>query len=224
MSRVDVPISARWRSCQHFAKPGTGHKGMSPTMRTDLCAAAVEYVEAGWPICPTRPPEHEQVVCRLVPPDTDTAREWWSSDAYGICCLTGRLFDVLQVPAALGPLVLRRLDPAGAPVISVERSTGSVWCFLVTAGAPVIADIPRASQARLFAADEWVLMPPTESRDGPVSWLAPPEDAAELHLPHSLEAQWAVVRAWKTLRYPTTTQRDNPPATHQPPTRRPEVA
>jgi hypothetical protein len=167
-----------------------------PTVTNALTAAAVRYCAAGWPILPTYHPDADRLVCGYAPPDPQTASAWWSQRPYGIACRTGELFDVLQVPPWLGQRVFATLDHY-ATVAAVERSLEAAWLFFVTPGSPGIPDLPRGVGVQLHGAGGWVPLPPTSLPGGAVRWVNRP---SQLKLPHSLNLQWALVRAVSAAR------------------------
>jgi hypothetical protein len=156
----------------------------------ELRAAAIRYSLAGWPILPVRPPAADRPIIGFSPADPKTAGEWWADRPYGIACRTGVLFDVVQVPRWLGRLLLPAAGPH-ATVIEAARALDAVWLFLVTPNAPGIPDLPRHAGVRLHGAGSWVLLPPTPTPGGSVSWIA---GGCDLPLPHSLALQWAITR------------------------------
>jgi hypothetical protein len=149
------------------------------------------------------------------PADPKTAGEWWSDRPYGIACRTGVLFDAVQVPRWLGPALLRAAGPH-ATVVEVAGALDAVWLFLVTPGAPGIPDLPRHVDVRLHGAGGWVLLPPTPTLGGSVSWIA---GDGEPPLPHSLTLQWALTRtasgACRERPAGQRTRRRNSPLTHR---------
>jgi hypothetical protein len=176
-----------------------------PTVTDALVAAAVRYRRAGWPIVPSGP-DADRLVCGHSPADPETAREWWSQRPYGIACRTGELFDVLQVPPWLGLRLLATLDHH-ATVAAVERPLEACWLFLVTPGSPGIIDLPRGVGVRLHGAGGWVPLPPTPLPGGAVRWVNRP---GQLELPHSLNVQWALVRAVMAARRERAARRRPP--------------
>ena len=155
-----------------------------------LREAAVAYTQAGWPILPVETPAAERLICGRSPQDVATAQEWWTDQAYGIACYTGKAFDALEMPAQLGDRVRPMLSEHGHPgVIEVPR-TGN-WLFLVTPGARRIPDLPAGSGVRLHGKGRWILLPPTPVAGGCVAWICRPNGG----LPHSMTAQWAARRA-----------------------------
>jgi hypothetical protein len=175
-----------------------------------LADAALRYVLAGWPILPIRPPVPDSApsvsVRRLAshrpPSDVDTAADWWGgAHAYGIAAVVGIHFDVLSVPAPLGPPMLEFLRRS--PVVAIDHP-GGWWLFLTTPGAPAIDDIPRGRGIAIHRAGSYVPLPPSTTATAPVEWayrvtplaeMITPGPADQPRLPHSLIVQQAAARA-----------------------------
>lgn len=162
-----------------------------------LREAAIEYVQAGWPILPVESPTADRLICGRCPPDAATAHDWWTDEPYGIACRTGEAFDVLEMPTRLGELVLSMLSQHGHPAVIEVPYTGN-WLFLVTAGSPRITDLPADSRVRLRSTGDWILLPPTIIVGGTVSWIGLAN--RDSRLPQSMTAQWAALRALVALR------------------------
>jgi Bifunctional DNA primase/polymerase, N-terminal len=150
----------------------------------------VDYTRAGWPVLPVEVPTADRLICGRSPGDATTAEEWWTEQAYGIACYTGELFDALEMPTQLGEQVLAMLSQHGPPAVIEVPLTGN-WLFLVTPGAPRIADLPAASGVRLHGKRRWILLPPTPVIGGAVAWIGQPKG----RFPHSMTAQWTARRA-----------------------------
>ncbi|MQA84884.1 MAG: DNA primase [Streptosporangiales bacterium] len=124
-----------------------------------MLAAALEFAGRGWVVCPGARPRREgggACSCdRLGCPapaahpispawqfqataDEGRVRAWWGDrpDA-NVVLPTGRVFDVLDVPAAGGVLALARLDRAGTPTGPIAAyGTDRYLFFVATRGAP----------------------------------------------------------------------------------------
>lgn len=166
--------------------------------RAQLAHAARSYVQAGWPILPVAP-EGDRLAAGMSPSDTQTVDDWWGERPYGIGCRTGVVFDALSIPVAVGPAALRRLRGLSTRGAVIDRGTRE-WLCLVSPGARMIPELRIASRLysttaaswvpRLYGFGDWITLPPTTHAAGNVSWIS--EDS---QLPHSLNAQWALVRA-----------------------------
>src|SRR5215469_17751077 len=132
-------------------------------------AAALEYAELGWPVClgahlsrgidgtveMGRACSCDRVGCPApgahpVSPtwqmqattDMSTVRQWWETrPEANVILVTGRVFDVLDVPAVAGATALARMvtvgvDTGPVAVAGPER----MWFFVATRGAPVDED------------------------------------------------------------------------------------
>jgi hypothetical protein len=116
---------------------------------------------------------------------------WWAErpDA-NILLVTGRTFDVLDVPLAAGHLALHRLAAAGTSCGPVAVSAGERVLFFVTSRAALADDdefwschldcepevLPEVTGLRWHCRDSYVVAPPSRLSDGSTaSWLAEPD-------------------------------------------------
>lgn len=113
----------------------------------ELRAAAVEYVEHGWPLVPG--------------PGTDVLLD------------TGTVLDVIEVPAAIGRQVCATLRDRGmvVPVAATPRDT---WWFPMTPNHELPAELSLHTDVVLHTDGIGVLAPPTERPDGWVQWRVRP--------------------------------------------------
>ena len=182
-----------------------------------LAAAAVGYAAMGWPVCVgAYPPGRAQrgadagraCSCdRLGCPapgahpmspawqveataDPATACSWWlARPEASIILPTGRVFDVLDLPAAMGTSSLRRLARAGVRPGPVAVSAGDRALFFVrTRGAPADEHewwschldcepetVAEGSGLRWHCRDSYVLAPPSRcGAAGTAHWLRGP--------------------------------------------------
>src|SRR5215469_2729713 len=142
-------------------------------------AAAVEYAEMGWPVCPGAVPRDggsrlkRSSLLRSVARDTrracscdrigcpapgahpvsaawqieassdtgEVARCWRERPEANIILVTGRVFDVLDVPAAAGTVALERMDrsPAATGPVALTADDRAFF-FVTTRGAPADED------------------------------------------------------------------------------------
>src|SRR5690242_2412409 len=132
-----------------------------------LGAAAREYVAMGWPVCqgaqpslgfdglgmpdPGRACSCDRVGCPApgahpVSPtwqiqatvDSETIRQWWETrPETNVILVTGRVFDVLDVPAAVGATALARMAAADVETgpVAVQGDERMLF-FVATRGAP----------------------------------------------------------------------------------------
>ena len=181
-------------------------------------AAAAEYAAMGWPVCagaypPGRSPRHGEMLracsCdRVGCPDPGAhpmspawqaqatadprlvAQCWMARPEGNIILVTGRVFDVLDVPAAAPAAALARMERSAVRSGPVAVSAGNRALFFVaTRGAPADEDEwwschldcePEMNSEvvglRWHCRDSYVLAPP--SRDGnalKAHWLRPPD-------------------------------------------------
>ncbi len=113
----------------------------------ELRAAALEFTDHGWPVV--------------------------EQGADALLLLTGRVVDVLEVPAAHGQTICAALRAAGSVVPVAATPTGS-WWFPVNAGAELPAELATADAVVWHAAGDAVLAPPSGLPDGWVHWRVAP--------------------------------------------------
>ncbi len=183
-------------------------------------AAAVAYAAQGWPVCASAHPLRgleracscDRVGCpdpgaHPISPawqiqatvDSTVITKWWRAlpDA-NVLLVTGRVFDVLDVPASAGQIAVAALAQAGADVGPVAAPSPDRWHFFVaTRGAPTDEDewwschldcepggIAETPGLRWHCRDSFVLAPPSRHNSGHQSrWVHPP---AGRPLPDSL--------------------------------------
>ncbi|QFG23774.1 bifunctional DNA primase/polymerase [Actinomadura sp. WMMB 499] len=123
--------------------------------------------------------------------DTGVLKRWWAErPEAGIILPTGRVFDVLDVPADAGRRALARIERDGLPAgpvaaVGAER----VQFFVTTRGAPADEDewwschldcspedVAETPGMRWHCRDSYVVAPPTALPHGRAStWLRPPQ-------------------------------------------------
>lgn len=181
-------------------------------------AAALEYAALGWPVClgahlrreiagkreTGRACSCDRVGCPApgshpVSPtwqmqatvDVQTIENWWETrPEANVILVTGRVFDVLEVPAAAGRAALARMTAAGAESGPVAANgTDRVLFFVATRGAPADEDewwscgldaspdfSAQTTALRWHCRDSYVLAPPSRLRAGQdVRWVRQPE-------------------------------------------------
>lgn len=182
-----------------------------------LGEAALEYAAIGWPVCPgadpsrglagTREPGRacscDRVGCPApgahpVSPtwqmqatvDGERIRQWWEArPEANVILVTGRVFDVLDVPAVAGATALATLAAAGVQTgpVAVE-GTERMLFFVATRGAPADEDewwscgldsspdmSVQLEGLRWHSRDSYVLAPPSRYGDGQdVRWVRRP--------------------------------------------------
>lgn len=181
--------------------------------------AALRYVAMGWHVCPGAfPPGNAQrsanrqracscdrVGCpspgahplspawqTVASTDPDLISRWWlATPEANIVLATGRVFDVLDVPAAVGVTALARLERAEVRPGPVAMSGGDrAYFFIRSRGAPAdenewwpcqldcepeeVADV---TGLRWHCRNSYVLAPPSRTADGGMSrWVRDPQN------------------------------------------------
>ncbi|WP_097320097.1 bifunctional DNA primase/polymerase [Paractinoplanes atraurantiacus] len=192
--------------------------------RGRLRRAASRYAEHGWAVTPgARLVGHRFTCGRPGCPimachpaleswedsasaDPAQVQSWWRHRPYSVLLATGRLFDVLEVPAALGLRVLgtarlhtgvlgvQRADARGPVAVTAAGR----WMFLVRAGVPLRPELDHRLDVVRHGAGSWVPAAPTRMIEGPVRWAVPPEQA-QWWLPDAEVVQSLLVDALGTL-------------------------
>jgi Bifunctional DNA primase/polymerase, N-terminal len=122
--------------------------------------------------------------------DGETIRQWWEArPEANVILVTGRVFDVLDVPAVAGAAALSAMTAAGVPTGPVAVQGGERMLFFVaTRGAPAdevewwscgLDSSPDTSAQtevlRWHCRDSYVLAPPSRYGDGQdVRWVRQP--------------------------------------------------
>ncbi|MBV9208269.1 MAG: bifunctional DNA primase/polymerase [Actinobacteria bacterium] len=210
-------------------------RGRAAEHHQPLGEAAAQYASAGWPVCvgahryrgtraamePGRACSCDRVGCPApgahpVSPawqmqatvDLNLIKSWWETrPEANVILVTGRVFDVLDVPLAAGVAALEELERAGVaagPVAAVGEDR--MLFFVITKGSPADEDEwwscgldcePESVVAgvRWHCRDSYVLAPPSRCAAGQaVRWLRPPQHA----LPDALRLLEYLVDACET--------------------------
>ncbi len=181
--------------------------------------AAAQYASMGWPVClgahpyrgtrgaiePGRACSCDRVGCPApgahpVSPawqtqatvDIDVIASWWEArPEANVLLVTGRVFDVLDVPAAAGSAALAAMEAAGTPVGPVAcLGQDRMLFFVMTRGSPADEDEWWSSGLdcepesvtpglRWHCRDSFVLAPPSVYGPGLTArWLRSPREHA----------------------------------------------
>jgi Bifunctional DNA primase/polymerase, N-terminal len=192
-------------------------RGRAGVRHQALGTAAARYASVGWPVCPGAHPYRgvrgslepgracscDRVGCPApgahpVSPawqmqatvDLGVINDWWRTrPEANVILVTGRVFDVLDIPAAAGAAALTRMDRDGTAVGPVATlGTDRMLFFIVTRGSPADEDEwwscgldcePESviQGLRWHCRDSYVLAPPSAYGAGLAArWLRPPEN------------------------------------------------
>jgi hypothetical protein len=187
------------------------------TQRAQMATAAREYAVMGWPVCqgahplrggPGARPSGRACSCdRIGCPapgahpvspawqlqataDPVVAGGWWSAaPEANVILVTGRVFDVLDVPAAAGLRALGQMEAAGLPPgpVAVSADDRALF-FAATRGVPAAADewwscrldcvpddLTGTAGLRWHCRDSYVLAPPSRHGNGLAArWIREP--------------------------------------------------
>lgn len=179
--------------------------------RTTRIDSVLGYAALGWPAAPgAHPLRHGARACscdRLGCPDpgahplspawhlqatTDTTllTAWWQREPEANVILpTGRVFDVFDVPLAVGLSALTHIDAAGSDPGPVAANGDRVLFYVATRGNPDDEDewwscnldcdpatIDSTPGLRWHCRDSYVLAPPSTMINGQsATWLRPPD-------------------------------------------------
>jgi hypothetical protein len=192
-------------------------RGRTAERHQPLGDAAAQYASMGWPVCvgahpyrgtraamePGRSCSCDRVGCPApgahpVSPawqmqatvDLNTIHSWWETrPEANVILVTGRVFDVLEVPEAAGYAALAQMETAGAAVGPVALlGQDRMLFFVMTRGAPADEDewwscgLDSEQESvvvglRWHCRDSYVVAPPSRFADGPAAcWLRPPQE------------------------------------------------
>jgi hypothetical protein len=182
-----------------------------------MAVAAVRYAALGWPVCTgAYPPGRErrsaggQRACscdRIGCPapgahpispawqlqastnPAQVGKTWQAAPEASVILATGRVFDVLDVPAPVGTAALARMEKAGVRPGPVAISAGNrALFFVLTRGAPADEDewwscrldcepeiVADVAGLRWHCRDSYVLAPPSRYGNGLAArWIRDP--------------------------------------------------
>lgn len=136
--------------------------------------------------------------------DDDLVHRWWRRRPYSVLLVTGRRFDALEVPAALGLRVLgsARLHRAGIGPVAVTAA--GRWMVLVRPGAPLRSELAHRLDVVRHGHGSWIPAPPSRMLEGPVRWAVPPE-RTQWSLPDPETVQDLLVESLGAVREPRIT-------------------
>jgi hypothetical protein len=184
----------------------TVHRPFVPPVVVDrlrLRRAALRYAAHGWAVTPGARLAGHRFVCgrpgcpimachpalesweQTASADPAQVQAWWRHAPHTVLLVTGRCFDVIEVPATLG---LRALGTARlhSGVLGVERADarGPVavtaagrWMFLVRPGTPLRSELDHRLDVVRHGLGSWIPAAPSRTIEGPVRWAVSPEQA-----------------------------------------------
>jgi hypothetical protein len=194
---------------------GERSRGRTAERQQPLGVVAAHYASMGWPVClgahtyrgtrgsiePGRACSCDRVGCPApgahpVSPawqtqatvDTNVIGSWWETrPEANVILVTGRVFDVLDVPAAAGAAALARMEAVGIAVGPVSGlGQDRMLFYVVTRGSPADEDEWWTSGLdcepesftpglRWHCRDSYVLAPPSRYGNGQdVRWVRQP--------------------------------------------------
>jgi len=190
-----------------------------------LANAAAGYAALGWPVClGAYPPGNAKTTGRAcscdrvgcpapaahpmspawqlqATADPREVRQRWAHDpAANVVLPTGRVFDVLDVPAVAGLAALAAMRQAGVPVGPVATGGGRALFFVATRGAPededewwschldcAPEDVGEVASLRWHCRNSYVLAPPSREPAGLMArWLSAPDEHQRPALPDAV--------------------------------------
>jgi hypothetical protein len=190
-----------------------------------LAAAAVAYAAMGWPValgayprgnarsagracscdrvgCPA-PAAHPMSPAWQIQATSDPgkARQRWARyPEANVILPTGRVFDVLDVPAPAGLAALAMMGDAGVETGPVAVGSGRILFFVATRGAPdnedewwschldcAPEDVREVVSLRWHCRNSYVLAPPSRDGAGPAGrWVRGPDEQGGRSLPDAV--------------------------------------
>ena len=196
---------------------GARGRGRAAERLAPLGAAAAQYASMGWPVClgehpyqgkraamePGRACSCDRVGCPApgahpisaawqmqATVDENVIQSWWETrPEANVILVTGRVFDVLDIPAVAGFSALEPMEAAGVAVGPVAvLGQDRMLFFVVTRGSPADEDEwwscgldcePEnvVEGLRWHCRDSYVLAPPSRYAGGVAArWLRPPQE------------------------------------------------
>ncbi|MGN6791845.1 MAG: bifunctional DNA primase/polymerase [Streptosporangiaceae bacterium] len=163
-----------------------GHHSRSPGGRACSCDRVGCPAPGAHPLSPAWK--------RQASSDPGVVAQWWrAAPQSSILLVTGRIFDVLDVPASAGSAALARLGQAGIRPGPVAAAAGGRALFFVASRAAGAEEdewwdchldcepetVPAIAGLRWHCRDSYVLAPPSALEHGSAArWLVRPETAA----------------------------------------------
>jgi hypothetical protein len=130
--------------------------------------------------------------------DRGRVEDWWRYAPHSLLLATGVAFDVVEVPAPLGALVVGSPDWRGPVRGPVATTPTGRWMFLVAPAPLLLPDLASRLDVVRHSRGSWVPAPPTRLVEGAVRWIVPPAEVA-WRLPDGYEAQRLLADALPTI-------------------------
>ena len=195
----------RWMTNRPFhhsrlrrAATGYAERGWPVTPGAVLCGTRFQCGRAGCLVATCHPATERWEDAASHDPATVASR--WRHAPWAVLLPTGRAFDAIEVPAALGMLAAGQPQPGPARGPVVVRPGGR-WLFLVRPGHPLRPELDGRLDVLRHGRGSWVPAPPTRLPEGPVRWEVSPEQAG-WRLPGSYAVQQALVEMLTETRTP----------------------
>jgi hypothetical protein len=187
---------------------------------TELRAGALCLVDHGWPVVPgtwwqdggwraadsgsgidSGADSVPAIAAGVAAASSDPAQvaKWWAEAPYAVLLATGRVLDVIEMPAWMGRRVAGRLRSFGVASPLAATPTGRWWLPVDPGTAAPADELVEAGVIR-HGEGSWVIAPPSEAADGLVHWRVHPSvcgwrlPSAELVLSAAAEAvRWRAI-------------------------------
>ena len=187
-----------------------------PIQRLLLRRAATRYARHGWDVIPgaclagprsarsgcfeCEEPGCHAVACHpgvsdweaAAAHDVPTVRDWWRRLPRAVLLATGRAFDAIEVPAALGRFAVSQVRGP------VAVGPSGRWLFLVRPGQSLRPELQGRVDVVLHGPGSWIAAPPTVLPGGRLRWEVPPQEH-DWRLPDPYSVQAVLLTGLRTV-------------------------